>query len=222
MQVIANYIFVQVCILLFFAPFYFLYRIRSTPKKFISISQEIENFFLSKWANYLVFFWAFGEALFWFVIPEFLLLLLVFMRIKRKKQLLTYDVAGTIVGTLFAFTLRLSDLTIAKIPYIQDKMIEQTLIWYDKQGIFALFNQPFSGVPYKVFTLTANRYDFFIIAFILLAVVVRMSRYLIFFGLFVGLYPGLHKFVKKNYLALFLIATFIFSIFLVKVVNNYR
>lgn len=223
LRILVNYIFITVSIFLFFLPFYLIYRHRNKDKVLDkgAVSKKIEKFFLSKESNYLVFFWAMGEALWWFVIPEFLLVLIVFMRIKRKRQLLIYDVGGTIAGTVVAFMLHLSDKTIAGLPYIQDKMVTQVAEWYDQLGVFGLIHQPFSGVPYKVFTLMANRYDYFIIFFIIVAVIVRMSRYFIFFGLFNALYPGLHKFVYKNYLRLFFAAIFIFSLSLLKVVDSF-
>lgn len=222
-NILSTFVFVLASIVAFIAPFYFVYRYRLKDDKNVedSISQRAEDFFLSKESNYLVFVWAMGEALFWFVIPEFLLLLVVFMRVKRKRQLVKYDVVGTIAGTLIAFQLHLTDGAISKLSFIQPKMIEQTAQWYNDLGVFGLIYQPFSGVPYKVFTLTANRYDFQIIGFIIVAVVVRMSRYVIFFGLFNALYPGLHKFVYKNYVLLLLVATFIFSMSLVRVVNTF-
>jgi membrane protein YqaA with SNARE-associated domain len=226
LKILGNYIVVQISIILFFLPFYWIYRKRHPQPDKFNFSRQLENFFLSKQANYLVFFWAMGEALVWFVIPEFLLLLIIFMRIRRKRELLVYDVGGTIAGTIIAFFMHISYRTIASLPYIQDKMIDQTHAWYDRMGIWGMIYQPFSGVPYKVFTLTAHSYHFFLIYFIVVGVIVRMSRYLIAFGLFNLIYPGLHKYVYRNYVILFLVATFIFSILLLKIYSefgpNYR
>jgi membrane protein YqaA with SNARE-associated domain len=223
LKIIANYLFVQSCIILFMLPFYIVYRHRHVTDGNVKtgLNQHLENFFLSKQANYLVFFWAMGEALVWFVIPEFLLLLMIFMRIRRKKELLVYDVAGTITGTIIAFFANASYSTIAHLPYIQGKMIDQTFVWYHQLGVWGMLYQPFSGVPYKVFTLTAANFHFFLPYFIIVAVLVRMSRYLIAYGLFIVLYPGLHKYIRRNYIRLFLVATFIFSALLLKVSNSY-
>jgi membrane protein YqaA with SNARE-associated domain len=220
--IIGNYLLVQICILLFFMPFYLAYRRHHVAGHVkTSLSQHLEYFFLSKEANYLVFFWAMGEALVWFVIPEFLLLLLVFMRIRRKRQLLVYDVSGTVVGTVVAYFIHVSHSTVAHLPYIQDKMVSQTLDWYNQHGLWAMIYQPFSGVPYKVFTLLASDFHFFLPLFIIFAVLVRMSRYLIFYGLFTVLYPWLHGHVRRNYVRLFFIATFIFSVLLLRVYHAY-
>lgn len=222
-KVLLNYIFVLACIALFTLPFYLVYRRKHPhePGTKLEFNREAEYFFLSKQANYLVLFWALGEAIFWFVIPEFLLIMMIFMRIRRKKELLVYDIAGTLIGTTIALGMHLSNSAISQLAYIQPKMVEQTEVWYRTHGIWGLIYQPFSGVPYKVFTLTAHHYGFFLLAFLAVAIVVRMSRYVIFFGIFVGLYPLLHKVVYKNYLRLVLVSVFIFSLLLVRVVNIY-
>ena len=223
LKIAANYVFIQVSIILFALPFYLWFRHahRSEGLTKHNFNHHLEQFFLSKQANYLVFFWAMSEALVWFVIPEFLLLLLIFMRIRRKKELLVYDVGGTIVGTCLAFVIHPSYQFVTHLPYIQDKMITQTAEWYHQLGVWGLIYQPFSGVPYKVFTLTSQNYDFFLPYFLIVAVLVRMSRYVIVFGLFLAIYPGLRKYVRRDYVRLALIATFIFSLLLLKVSNSF-
>lgn len=222
--VLLNYVVIQVSIILFMAPFYLLYRHKHVPdgELKISFNRHLEYFFSSKYANWLVFFWAMGEALIWFVIPEFLLILLIFMRIRRKRELLFYDIYGTIAGTLVAFAIHLPERLIDNLPYIQPKMVLQVREWFDASGIFGLMYQPFSGVPYKVFTHLANDYHFFIIGFVVIAVLVRISRYYLIYLLLSGVYPVFHKYVYKNYIRLFLGATFVFSVMLLKVYTSYK
>lgn len=218
-----NFVIVTISIVIFVAPFFLWYwhKHKNSLGK-ININLYLEYFFSSRQANWLIFVWAASEALIWFVIPEFLLLLIVFMRIRHKKQMLLYDIAGTVTGTIIALLLRLPETTLAKLPYIQHGMIVQTKIWYSKQGLLGLAHQPFSGVPYKVFTHLAWQYHFFILLFIIMAVIVRIIRYLIAYGLFVSLYPKLHKIVKNNYIPLALGAILIFSILLYNTYNLYR
>lgn len=218
--ILQNYLFIQFSILLFFAPFYLSYRFRHKLNE-LSFSEHLEYFFSSKEANFLVFLWAALEASVWFVIPEFLLLLIIFLRIKKKLQLFSYDVAGTIAGTILAFILPIPMEHISKIPYIQQHMVQQVEVWYQGLGIFGLIFQPLSGVPYKVFTLVAKNQVFFLPTFILMAVLVRITRYYFFYYIFSNIYPFLHRFVYKNYLPLFIIACFIFTLTLLKVYNYY-
>lgn len=224
LAVLVNYVIVQVSIILFMAPFYLMYRRKHVSEDGlkISLNRHLEYFFSSKYANWLVFFWAMGEALIWFVIPEFLLILLIFMRIRRKRQLLLYDIYGTIAGTLVAFAIHLPERLIDSLPYIQPKMVVQVQEWFDLHGIWGLIYQPFSGIPYKVFTHLANDYNFFIIGFVIFAVMVRISRYYLFYLLLSGAYPIMHKYVYRNYVRLFLVATFVFSVLLLKVYTSYK
>ena len=217
-----NYLVILVSIVIFTMPFYIWYKI-SHKEGFSrhAFSVDLENFFSSYQANWLVFTWAASEAIFWFVIPEFLLLLVVFMRIRRKRQLLIYDISGTIVGTVMALLIHLPERLISQLPYIQPGMITQTKIWYEQGGILGLMHQPFSGVPYKVFTHLAPQYSFPLLLFIVFAVTVRMFRYLIAYGLFISLYPKLHKIVLSRYVRLCLIAIAIFSVLLYKTYSAY-
>lgn len=143
------------------------------------------------------------------------------MRINRKRELLFYDIYGTVAGTLLALLIHLPVSALESLPYVQPKMIFQVQHWYNTHGVLGLFYQPFSGVPYKVFTHTAADYHFFIPLFLILAVTVRLTRYLIFYGMFVAIYPVLHRFVYQNYLKLLLVATFIFSLLLLRVYDIY-
>lgn len=219
--VLLNYLLVLVAIAVFTAPFYAAYRWRRKAEPGQNVNLEFERFFGSHQANWLVFCWAFGEALVWFVIPEFLLLLVIFMRLRRKRELLFFDIYGTAAGSAVAYAINLPVRLIDKLPYIQPKMVAQTQSWYHQHGLLGLVYQPFSGVPYKVFTFLAPHYHFFILAFLAVAIIVRVARYYIFFSIFSLLYPVLHKRVYRNYLRLVVVAIFIFSVLLLRVYHSY-
>src|SRR5882757_1400478 len=139
LQLIVNYLYVQVGILLFTLPFYALYRRRAgSAGVHTTLNRHLELFFESRPANWLIFTWALAEAVTWFVIPEFLLLLIVFMRVQRKTELLIYDIAGTVVGTLIAFFIHLPAAQIERLPYITHNMLLQTQAWYSHFGMFGL------------------------------------------------------------------------------------
>lgn len=220
--ILLNYAFILAAISLFATPFYLWFRHtrKDIPGK-PELNREAEDFFQSQQANWLVFTWAFGEALIWFVIPEFLLLLMIFLRVRRKRELLFFDIYGTAAGTVLAYLINLPVHLIDKLPYIQPKMVSQTETWYGQHGMLGLASQPFSGVPYKVFTFLAPHYHFFILAFLIMAILVRIARYYIFFAMFSLIYPVLHKYVYRNYARLFLAAVFIFSILLLRVYQAY-
>ena len=169
----------------------------------------------------MVLCWAAGEATFWFVIPEFLLFLVIFMRINRKIQLVTYDIYGTLLGSLVALNLHFSHDMVSHLPFIRERMLTSAAEWYHQLGVFALIHQPFSGVPFKVFTFLAADQHFFVPLFLLMAVIVRISRYYILYVLLNSLYPVLHKYVYRHYVPLFIAAVFIFTLLLLRVLSVY-
>jgi len=60
-----------------------------------------------------------------------------------------------------------------------------------------------------------------VVLFLLLALVLRIGRYAIFYGVFWLAYPALHRFVYKNYMVLFILAIVIFSLLLMRVSSLY-
>ncbi len=219
-----NYLFIQSAILLFIAPFYLAYKIQHPHSKLrhIHLNQHAEDFLSSPQANYLVFFWAAAEAVCWFVIPEFLLLLIIFLKIKSKVRLLVYDILGTAVGTVLGLVSSYYfSFPLTKIPYVSAGMVEQVGSWYQQFGVFALFFQPFSGVPYKVFVLSVHNFGINLLIFVLLAIIVRVARYYLIYSIFTGLYPFLHQFISKNYVPIFIISCLVFSMLFLRVYHKY-
>jgi hypothetical protein len=222
---VINFCVVFVSIFLFFLPFVatFWYKNRvEIADKRPHFNYFMEKFFHSKESNALIASWAATEAIVWFVIPEFLLILIMFMKVRRKMQLVTYDIIGTIIGTIIALLLHLPEKALLSVPYIYQGMINHVHQWFGEHGIWGIFFQPFSGVPYKVFNALAVDYGFFIPFFIILAVATRMIRYLIIYEVTKALYPFVHRFVRKHYAILFVVAMAIFTILLTRVSNIYE
>lgn len=211
-------------ILLFFTPFLFLFFLRnrhSILKNKPGTTQFMDRFFDSKYLNWLVLLWAAAEAVVWFVIPEFLLLLIIFMKVRHKANLLLYDIYGTIIGSSIGLWLHFSKDTMLHFPFVYEGMFTRVHEWFSTMGIWGLINQPFSGVPYKVFLAVAPEYGFNIILFLLLAIILRVGRYVFFYIVFLMAYPALHRFVYKNYIPLFIVAIIIFTLLLMRVSSLY-
>ena len=182
----------------------------------------MDRFFDSPYLNWLVLLWAAAEAVIWFVIPEFLLLLIIFMKVRHKANLLVYDIIGTVIGSIVGLTIYLSRPFMLSLPYVYESMFTKTYDWFESMGIWGLINQPFSGVPYKVFLNVAPDFGFNIFLFLTLAIALRIGRYAFFYGLFWLAYPALHRFVYKNYLLLFVTAIVLFSLLLMRVSSLYQ
>ena len=221
---LANFAVIFSSMALFFLPFVAVFSYRNRTSIIASkphFNFFMERFFLSPESDALVFCWAAAEAVFWFIIPEFLLVLVMFMRLHRKFDLVKYDILGTVVGSIIAIYIQLPTKTFLQLPYIRPRMLTQVHIWFQHQGILGLLNQPFSGVPYKVFTHVAPDFHFFIPLFIILAIAARMIRYLVAYQVTKALYPAVHGFVRQHYLRLFIGAIAVFTFLLLHVVSIY-
>lgn len=224
-EIITNYLFIQGSILFFIAPFYWAYQHRhpEISLKHLVLNENIERFLSSTQANYLAFAWAAAEAICWFIIPEFLLLLVIFLRVKNKRALLIADILGTTFGTIIGLLLSVyTNFNVVKVPYITSGMIEQVKVWYQSLGSLGMFYQPFSGVPYKVFVMSVHQFDINLVWFVSLAILIRIARYYIFYLIFVGLYPFLHRRISHHYLPIFLLSCFIFSVMFLRVYKIYN
>lgn len=221
-NILLNVLLVGGSIVVVVAPFLATYLIKNRKKhQGLSLQERLNDFFSSHEADALVFIWAMGEALVWFVVPEFLLFLIIFMRVKHKFRLLIYDILGTAVGTVVGVYFWLSKDVLLKVPYVYESMFDKVTDWYTHMGIWGLVNQPFSGVPYKVFLVEAHNYNFIFILFLIVALTMRIGRYTFFYAAFTVIYPLIHKFVFKNYLILVTISIIIFTLALMKVSYTY-
>ncbi|MEO8691381.1 MAG: hypothetical protein ABI397_01190 [Candidatus Saccharimonas sp.] len=185
-------------------------------------NQFAERFFTSKESNVLIVVWAAAEAFIWFVLPEFLLFLIIFLKVRKKFDLLKYDLIGTAIGTTIAILWHAPASFLITLPYVYQGMIEKVQGWFTDWGIWGLFFQPFSGVPFKVFNHTAYDFGFFIPFFIIIAVIARMIRYFVAYEITKAIYPFIHKFVQKNYAILFAVAVLVFTMLLMRISQIYN
>lgn len=224
LNILGNILLVGGSIALFFAPFvllFFLKHRQQIIEKRPGFNQFMDRFFDSPYLNWLVLLWAAAEAVLWFVIPEFLLLLIIFMKVRHKTNLLVYDIIGTVIGSIIGLSIHMSHSFMLSLPYVYEGMFTKVHEWFGSMGIWGLINQPFSGVPYKVFLNMAPDFGLNILLFLVLALVLRIGRYAVFYGLFWLAYPALHRLVYKRYLVLFIAAIVIFSLLLMRVSSLY-
>lgn len=221
---ISHFFLVFGAIILFFLPFvgifWWRHRKEITSKR-PHVNQFAEQFFMSPESNVLITVWAAAEAFIWFVLPEFLLFLIIFMKVRHKFDLLKFDIIGTVIGTVIGIVWHAPASFLAQLPFIHIGMINQVRTWFSDWGIWGIFFQPFSGVPFKVFNHLALDFHFFIPLFIVLAVIARIARYFVAYEITKAIYPFIHKFVRKHYGILFIAAVMIFTLLLMRVSEIY-
>jgi membrane protein YqaA with SNARE-associated domain len=136
------------------------------------------DFVESPTALWLCFLWGFFEAFVWPIVPEFVLVPLVFVAPRRVRVLVATTLAGSVCGGLLAYLLSLTfvgPLLLERAWLVTDPMRDATASWLESSGALGLLHQPLSGVPYKVFGLQAGPHmDPF--SFVVVSAVVRGGR----------------------------------------------
>lgn len=103
----------------------------------------------------LMFCWSFAESLVWPLIPDVLLIPLVFGRPDRYRQSLATCIAGSMLGavTLFSLATACPDQAAAILPHLPlifEADIASVYQRIEQDGMSAFLKQPVSGIPFKV------------------------------------------------------------------------
>jgi membrane protein YqaA with SNARE-associated domain len=152
-----------------------------------SFHQRIARFARSRTALWLVFCWSIAEALWWPIIPDFLVAPLALAAPSRWLVLAGVATAGSVLGGAVAFPLgSLGDWLAESAPLLTQRMHEQAAAWMNDSGVAGLLQQPLSGVPYKVFALRAAEAGLSLPGFIVMSVAVRGLRIGVVAAIFAG------------------------------------
>jgi membrane protein YqaA with SNARE-associated domain len=168
----------------------------------------------------LSFGWGVAEALFFPVIPDFLVAPLALAAPSRAIPLALCAVAGSVVGGAVAFVVGATGAGPAiasHLPLVTDRMSAFALDVLS-DGPDGLLRQPMSGVPYKAFAYQASGAGLEMLSFLWFSLVARGARLLAVAGLFALVGVGAHRVWQRLY-GLFLVAyTVCFAVGLVRVV----
>ena len=129
---------------------------RNLPAKRPTVHERVAAFATSRAALWLVFGWSVAEAMWWPVIPDFLVAPLALAAPSRALLLAGVATAGSVTGGGVAFHLGgMGEWLTAHAPLLTPRMHEQAVAWMGDEGAVGLLRQPLSGIPYKVFALHA-------------------------------------------------------------------
>ena len=146
-------------------------------------SETLHDFLTSKRGLYFVMVWSVAESLYWWVFPDYLMMLTgVYVR-RFHPKIFIYATIGTAIGGVGAYlTGRLRPLTsaamIAHVPFVTGKMrlfAEQKM---EEQGVVGVIHHPTSGVPFKVFAHLAGQRHLNFAGFISLGISLRAARFI--------------------------------------------
>lgn len=136
----------------------------------------------------LAWFWGFIEATLFFIVPDVLFTLTTLFSPRRGLAQLGLAVAGaTVAGALmFGWAARAPAVarpTVAAVPFVGEKVILPAERRWNEAGTRALFENPLSGVPYKVYAVLAPAHVS-LAEFLVVSVPMRAERMLVTWILF--------------------------------------
>ena len=125
----------------------------------------VYNFSFTYLALIIISIWAFFEASIWFIIPDFIILILILVNPKYYKKFFLITFISSIIGIMiyYLFVHLKSELAfelLIRIPFTNSLMIEKITDLYVNEGVMSILKQSFSGVPSKVWTFVAAKSSF--------------------------------------------------------------
>lgn len=173
----------------------------------------------------LAFAWGVVEALWWPIVPDFLVALLAIAAPRRALRLAVAATAGSAIGGATAFGIGgavPSVELLPALPLITEAMAVQADAWLSGEGAPALLDQPLSGIPYKVFAYQAHEAGVGFAGFVLFSAVARGVRLCLVALFFAGLGRSLRRFWPHVYGAFVTCYAVAFGVGLSSVVTRWR
>ena len=131
-------------------------------------------------ASLLVGAWSVGEATFWPIMPDAVLVPLAFARPGDWWRLVLAAAGGTAFGgvtTYLAGRRRPGSGSRRHLPLVQPRMVTAARGWLRAEGARGVWRQPVSGVPIKVFAREAGALGIPLVPFLAWAVGARAARF---------------------------------------------
>lgn len=133
-------------------------------------------------------FWGFGEATFFFVIPDVFLSLVAILQWPRTWKHILSAVIGALLGGALLFQLAATDYQntrncVARVAFIRERMLIHVDDGFRAHGLYALVWGSIEGVPYKLYAVEAPQFTSQT-RFLLATPPARVLRFLLVWGCF--------------------------------------
>ncbi len=128
--------------------------------------------------------WAFAEATFWFIAPDFLIIILCVFAPESWKRIAFFALLGSLAGGILSFMLnglffdRMGEILRAT-PFVEERMLTEIDDLYRSRGLQGVLFQSFSFMQFKIWTHLAVAHGFQPIVYFGLVGISRGIRFLI-------------------------------------------
>ncbi len=168
--------------------------------------------------------WAVAEALWFFLVPEFVLYFLAVPRPRRALSLAAWATLGSVLGGLFAYVLVATTGSLWLLehaPLVTPRMWREAAGWLSAHGAAGLLAQPLSGVPYKVPAYLAGAERLDPIPFLVFSLLARGMRIFFVSGCFALLGQALQRVLRRHFWWLSGLAVIAFALLLARTVARF-
>lgn len=185
--------------------------------------ERVATFARARAALWLVFAWAVAEALWWPLIPDFLVAPLALAVPARWFLLTAVATAGSVLGGVVAFQVGgTGEWFASNALLVTPRMNAQAMMWMTEAGAGALLKQPLSGIPYKVFALRSSDAGLGLGAFVAMSLVARGLRIAAVAAVFAGGGLSLQRVWRRTFGAFLLTYCIVFGFGLAGTVDSWR
>lgn len=131
----------------------------------------------------VAFIWGLGEGTLFFIVPDVYLGIVALFNPRRLLPVLAASLAGAGLGGLLMFSWGRASpssisVALARVPLVSPDMVAQTFHRVDREGLWAMLDAPWLGVPYKVYAAGAGAADLPLGIFVPISLVARLERFL--------------------------------------------
>jgi hypothetical protein len=129
------------------------------------------------------FLWGFAEGTAFFIVPDVLISLVALYSFRRFLYCTTMALLGSLTAGFVVYLgaeyfHAMTESVVHSVPFVTQKMFDTVNLEYKQQGVWALFDGPRSGKPYKIYATYAPAYVG-ILPFLLVSIPVRLSRFIL-------------------------------------------
>jgi len=178
-------------------------------------ASKLELFVVSTTGLILLGLWAFFEASFWFIAPDFLIGLYCFLAPKKYKKIIFTTLVISLIGgfAYYLFILNnfgLSTQILDKTPFISDKNFNFVKDIYLEKGVIATFLQSITLIPFKIWTYHITLYNFNPLIYFILVGISRAFRFILVGLIAVYLRKKMENIGKNHLIPLVVLYTLLF------------
>lgn len=143
-----------------------------------SLRLRVAEFTKTRVCLALVLAWAFLEAIVWPVVPELLLVVLVLAAPSSWRRLTATALGGAVIGGVVMLGLAGAGIETPQ-PLVTDSMRAEATSDVAGHGAYAVYQQPVSGIPFKVYSAAAGDAGVDPVAFVAHSAVARGGRFVL-------------------------------------------